>query len=1154
MWGQQLFEPKTREDPKDQAWVFMKMTNKIKFKKKGGFRSMFGIEASYFLRFHHHGQYLGFYDSESQSVKGPSLVVIIGSVRAFSKESGHKIKFQFKNNEAIDFMFEGKADIDKWLTALKFFKAKQKVSPFGIENWDRVTWTTLPFSELDNETQWRILFDNESSFFETMNKRFDHDEFIHDKGLGDMFSYNSMDTLKNRVLLSKGGFKVNDIELDFDPNFDENNDMLLEQPNQLNFKTGEKDPGFQGIVGDIMASNNNFFLMVSNIPIADVDQELFHRDQSELNQEDMNLPHEVELYCIYVYEYKGKGDYRGSTHYIDMDSLQYAYIQGSFGNTFRLCLGNSKKEFELTFLTASEALHWLGGIRRCMEIAKRAGKVGMQKFIQTVKGIYHNLGQGDKIKIKKTLDDILLDNFQKIEEVRLKALEPDTRAQDMLQPIKEMKGMVREAIMELDFFLDAFVNHSTFNEQLFKFIVYRFGGTMRYFFLSYWLVLCTQAPSLNESLEFVFVVNLYLEMLEKWRLQDTTLGECRKTVCFTVSSQAFESSKKALTNLIMGIFQPAKQVKGKFQTTFLSQAFSHFGFLANTCFKHGERFAEVRPFLLRTLNKLLYAIFSHVLTEVKDAELDIEQSMALSQTNGMDEFRKFVTTFCGYTGMPAKDVRKGLNEDYFDRCIIQLETIGFDSFISIMKSNFEAMLDTYAKGIFTFDVGFFLNDFLQEYEDLINSADSDQQENIMSSLIQIFEERYLMNICQHSHIITKKNVDLLLDRIEADSDVVKAFFQLYLGDDMMTTDKLFDELELFIRAEEYESTLICLLNFQSLFPRLVTIDTLDRLLQLKVHFSPEVVGVLNEEFRVFFTRKQSNLRVQKNLSIIVGISSPIVSEFIKKIKKIHDKGLRFRELTEAKRAAFAFMYEEDAYQQMLTGKDENNRVSFGRGINAGQEDDEPRDKAQDSMRDVKAGVTMQEEINNEWGSRVFHLEKFVLPAINNWGLIEARFKVLKRESAGTTRVHVKFDEEVIKVSLDFFGQKGVSIYNYRVMENLRRVGSQGFSFMIGQKCYGFFLISAKKERNRTRGNDADKFISLIKGKIDNLDKDVYEGVNLHRLHELDLSENLGAFELEIQNEPFVYNFQEERETVLKEGTLKITKGRKESVELEEDLF
>ena len=1123
---------------------------------------MFGIEASYFIKFHNHGEILGFYDLEPVQVSSPSLVVFIGSVQDFSKQENNKIKFLFKNNEEIDYQFDKDDDIDNWLEAFYFFQNKFQNPPFGIEKWGDIDWTTLAFSNVDEEIKWKIIRENEIKFFEKIEKNFDHNDFIHDKGLDDIFSYNPMDLIKNRVLLSKGGFKEQEIKTEFDPNFDENDEQVLDNlepfkvptivPKQTTTTKITNISNITNMMGDFITKYDKYFMLVSNIPIANIDQNYFEEDQDELVQEDMHMHHEMELYCIYIFEYMGKGDYKGSTNYIEMESLEYAYIDGSFMGGYKLCLGTSKKEFTLTFTTVMEAMFWLEGIRRCMEIAKRSGKVGMQKFIQTVKLIYTHLSKGDKLKIKEELDNILIDHYNKIEKARLRFLDPLEKNEDLVNPFKKIKSTIQESIMEMEYFYDAFVNHTVFNDQLFKYISFRFAGTMRYFYACYWMTLISKLGSLTESMEFISLLNLYLDFLEKWKLSDPVLENCKRDVCFTISNQAFHSSKGTITNLITSVFQPAEQTKGKYQTMFLVQLFGHFSFLCNTCLKLGDNFSEVREFLLDILYRLICLTMTEILTRIKTKELDIEQSMMICQTNGMDEFRKFISTFCGYSRMTSKAVRKGLNEDYYDRCIIKVESFGFENFTKILEINFEAMLEVYAQNFFLFNVSVFLNDFISEYEDLIKSADQDEQENIMTHLIHIFQKKYFITLCDQSLTIKKKNADSLYDRVQADGDVIKAFFKVYVEEDMILIQKLFDELELFLRSDDYENLMVCLLNFQSLFPNIFNLERLDQLLAMKVFFDSSVLKKIRSEFEKFFENKSLKTKVEANLAVVVKVSSPVIYRFVHIMKNISKVQHAHREFIKQKKEAFSYMYEPDAYNQMMTYEINGVRQTFS-GINVSMSANVIPKNMQDSMKEVKTGEDLQNELLKKWSAQVFYLDKFILPAVANWGLVDESFMTLKREIPEQNGVYLRFDKEVIKVSSDFFGQNRIAVFNYRVMDNLRKIDSNGFCFTVGQKCIAFFTIK-EKERKRTTIDDSDMFIDVIQKRIDAFEKDVYEGVNLHRLNPLNLSEKLGSFDLEIEDLPLIYDYDEEIEKALEKGQLKIDKSRKKSVEFAGDLI
>ena len=1155
MWGQQIYEPKRIEDPKDQTWFFMKMMNNIKFKKAGGFRSVFGIETSYYIKFQVKGEILSFYSNLPKANETPALILFMGSLEKAIQQPDNKMKLIFRNAKILEFQFEGKSDVSKWETAIRFFIDKLQVIPYGIENWSDNEWTTLDFSDLDDETRWKVIHDNEIQYYESLEKNYDYDEFINDKGLADMFNYTPMANLKNRVLLSKGGFKKSEVKMDFDPNFDEDNFLLLDNAKVKDNMVSRRETRLSSLVGGFMDKSDKYMFLVSNIPITCIDEKNFKEDQNEYSEEDMNLHHEIELYCIYVFEYSGKGDYRSSTTVVPMESIEYVHIGESTSSSYRICAGNSTTEYTLTFATVSEATYWLRGIRKCTEIAHRQNKTGMQKFIQTVHKIYSDLNIGNKIEIKKSLDEILMDNCELIEEARLKCLDDSTSVEDSTKMIIQMKAQIREAIFEVDFFLDAFVNHKTFNDQFFKFIVFRFGGMVRYFFAAYWIVLIKRSASLTDFIDFVKMMISYEDMLTKWKLSDTLMEASKADICHLVAKIAFESSKKAVTNLIFSVFAPAKPINGKFQSLFLTQAFSHFNFLANSICKYGDRFSQVRPFLLQVFSQLLIIIFMTIISQLEEYTLDIEQSIALCQSNGMVEFRKFMTSIAGYTQCSPRDLRKALNEEYYDRCVIKLETIGFQNFMDILKGNFEDMLDTYAKGIFTFDVSFFLNDFIQEYEDLLSSMDSEQQENIMFSLLEIFQQKYFLNICNQTNIISYQNIFQMEDKISADAEIVRAFFRVYLGDDLVTTDKLFDELDLLLKVEDYEGTIIILLNLQSIFPKCFTPKVLNQLLKLKIFFSDEVIEKIQSEFEIYFHRKISSMRVEANLALMIGITNPRIAEFIKILKIIYHEKMHFKNLLVIKREKFAFMYQKDAFEIMMK-KNSNN------GVVKQENEEESKNlykdqKKIDSMKDVKAILSLEDEVEKHWGNKVLELEVYRLPAISNWGMLESKFRERKRDSKSNERVFFRFDEEVVKTSSDFFGKKNVRFYKYLLMENIRKIGAQGFSFTISQKCYGFFMATSKKERSRNKTDEGDKLVSVILSRKQQFEKNLYEGINLYRLKEIDLSEKLGVFDLEIKINLVKYDYQKNKDEMIQQGKIRVGRGRKESIELEldeDDLF
>ena len=927
-----LFEPRKSNRGNEQTWVFSQLQNKVKYKKSKGLRSMFGIEAGYIMRFHCNGRFAAMYSNEIKAGTSPSQVILTGSIGNVQLVDSNKIEFVFRNGKTLKIQYEKSADLGAWMAALKYFSEREGPDRRLVQDWTTVKWDVLSFKEMALEWQVMLLADGESLNFGEMQDKFNHDAFITDKGLNDMFTYNMESSTKNRMLLSKGGFKERSAKIQLDPNFDEENTAMLEKykPKSI-FKAEKEERGLSSMVSSLIQKKNLYFVLASNIPMVAVDEPLFKQDQKELDEEDFHVHQDIELYCIYIYDYVGKGDFSVASHAIPLESLEYAYLDFTTTGNCMLVTGNTKQQYMFSFKTSTEIRYWLEAIKRGMEISRRSEKVGMQKFIQTVRKIYGDLNAGRKNEVKKTLDDILGDNFEKIEEARRSVLDPNPTPEIINAALETMKKWVKEAMYEFSFFLDAFVNHKVFNDQLFKFVVFRFGGTFRYFFSCYWLILL-DGESMHDLLDFVkFMVN-YEQLLNKWKLKDTQFFHSKEDVAMVISEAAFTSSRKAVTNIILSVFAPAKLINNRFQSVFVLQAFSHFNFLASSICKYGDNFSEINHHLLHIFRKLISVVFGSILTELNSTKMDLEQSMALCQTNGMGEFSKFLKSMVGYTGLTAKDVRQGLYQDYFDRCIVKIETFGFESFLGVLNTKFNSLLDRFAKNIFTFEVAGFFNDFLQEYKDLLDSADSDQQENVMAALLDVFLRRYFKLFLTGANSVRHNNLQALTHKVDVDGEILETFFKVYLGDNMASTNKFYSELEIFLETDNRERTVIAVLNMNCLFPDIVNNSVVPILLSFKIYFSDIILHEISEHFNEYFSKRDTRMRLDKHLSALRNISHPLVQKFVKVLKQNFEESMERKYNVEVSKESFDFIRQPNAYELMLRAREEySTRVTMSGG-------------------------------------------------------------------------------------------------------------------------------------------------------------------------------------------------------------------------------
>lgn len=1154
-----LFKENTLGNESSSNNKFLALSEKVKFKKDGGLRSMFGIEITALMRFHNQGELIGLHPSISANMDFKAQIILISSLESVEKLSDNKIKINFKNQKNLTITLENSDKIDDWISGMRHYMNKTSQNPYGIDDWTDITWTMLSFADINTLSQVKIIKDLENDFFESFENAFNFDIFLDDKGLDDMLTFNPEHIIKNRLLISKAGFEEIPMTVIFNPEFNENDtSMLTSEEGQLMVQSGIiQTDRIKNLMNNFSEICTNYILLVSNIPMVDIDQELFRSDQNELSEIEITLHHEVEFYSIYVYEHTGKGDYLGAIKVIPLEEMEFVYINPLTSNLFEVCLGNHKEKYKIYLKRAFEAYYWSQAIRNCIEISRRKNKSGMQKFIQTVKRVYIDLEKGNKMDIKKTLDEILTDNLEIIEECRWKSMKNQIDLESVGENLTKIKVNLVEGIKEVDYFLDAFVNHDSFNDQFFQYIVVRFGSFMRYFFYSMWAVLIKYSTSLLDFLNFVNLINNYKEMLSKWKVVDSKLFEGRIAVCYSVSKSMLESSRGAITNLLISIFSPPKEIRGKLQSLFLIQAFSHFNFLASTICKFDDDFPEIKIEFLRNIQIMIECIFLSIFTELDQKELDIEQSLAVGNCNGMIEFDKFLKSMVNYTKLSLKQVKEIINEEYFDRCIIKLESICFKRFITILERNFNDMISKYMKGIFIFEINSFLNDFMQEHHDLINSYDIDQREQIMESLMEIFLKKYFENIFKQAHLVNKRNIDQFKEKLEVDFEISKNFFEMYITDKIIFLKKLFHELNLLLEVEDYEGSIINLINIHSLYPETVGLTGVEKLLSMKIYFSNAIKLKMMEEFTAYFEGDSANKKVKENLLIFTNFSNPLINQFARNFLKIVRHNRQMVDQIKESEMNFLFMYEKNAYEMMLQENSErlSRRASMAleqRSIPSNVENMVPVD----SMKDVVIKMTEEEELENKFGNKIFHMIKVAVPAVNDQEKVEKRLRELKNSPTTSELVYLHLEEEIIKISSDFFGNKNPRIYELILIDDLRTIGKSGISFNIGQKCFGYFFVEVEKEKKFIDENQSDTLFDLIENRKLKFEKNLFDGVNLFRLNDFDISDKLNDFHLQLPSYKFQYNFSHEKDQILKNGG-SISKGRKKSLDLQdlgEDLF
>jgi hypothetical protein len=252
------------------------------------------------------------------------------------------------------------------------------------------------------------------------------------------------------------------------------------------------------------------------------------------------------------------------------------------------------------------------------------------------------------------------------------------------------------------------------------------------------------------------------------------------------------------------------------------------------------------------------------------------------------------------------------------------------------------------------------------------------------------------------------------------------------------------------------------------------------------------------------------------------------------------------------------MFQNDAYEQMLKINAEKNNERMTIQMNKQGENSSKNlsSNKSNSLRNVSKNISQQEELFKKMENKVFEMIQLKLPAVNNWGMVENKFRENKRNLKKTKRKFLKVEEETIAVSKDFFGNKKNKKYEILFITNLRKIGKQGISFTFGVMCYAFFFANEKKtNRLMIEEDESSILLKLIENKISKMEKKVFHEISNINLKKIEISDKLGEVHFQIPNIHLHFNFVEKKNELMKDGKL-VVKGRKKSVDLgsDDDLF
>lgn len=247
-----------------------------------------GSEKVYFC-FQERGKLLCFYNDVLK--KGSELqgMVNLANITDLQEEvKGKKGHFIIKcgPTQSLHLKCDNAKEADEWIKVIKFFR-----DYYSTEKTDS---TEVITSETDLETKIRLQTEVELENWESIASKFDHTNFINDKGLSVLFENNIIEIIKNRLLISVAHKETK-----------KKKDVPIAEP------TTPKTPMTPGRSKDrfnlnALTGTQYYFVLICQRPIHMVDQEFALTDDIILDKD--ALPSWMEFNTLYYFDYSARGD------------------------------------------------------------------------------------------------------------------------------------------------------------------------------------------------------------------------------------------------------------------------------------------------------------------------------------------------------------------------------------------------------------------------------------------------------------------------------------------------------------------------------------------------------------------------------------------------------------------------------------------------------------------------------------------------------------------------------------------------------------------------------------------------------------------------------------------------------------------------------
>lgn len=702
-----------------------------------------------------------------------------------------------------------------------------------------------------------------------------------DKSLDDILDKASLESLKNRVLLSKvkkrtntgtlhkGSFDNTPRESNFSGgSFGSKESIYITEGDHLGTQSIGSRAQSTGLIGNMINGmkqpSSYYAFLICQKPITRVDEEYFLFDDEVLESNVLVDP--IEYNRIYLFTYRSVGDSSPIKKVLPVEQIT-SLLAKEYHGEYKLKIEMAdQKKYSLVFQCAYECLNWVRGLRKCIQIQEEILRSNYGLIKYNISILYKQYESRELELIFEVVDALFADLVLKL-------------------GVDEFLARLLETIREINFFCDAFFAFKPFISNFFEIIIKRVHLAMRARICEFWNLRFREMNT-GEILSFGKHANSYREMIGQWGLLDEKYNQFNAPVVLTFCSQLFETSQEIMFNVVEEAMFKFKKEKSIFRNDSTKILEAHM----NILFENYSQFPtlETARFLTILVANIVGIVQMNIIIQIQRKKRSIENEVLASLTNNTFEslIRNFVKKVHLKTKseLSLKQIRELINYHYLLRNNERISHVCLQKLNRRVLEEIKDLFHSQRRDFLTFRVDNLLRQIDLLYRDIIFGFhyEFDKHnfvETIGGRLVRLYTQK-LMIYLPH---VSKDNYVGVMDKLEGDRVKLLAFFRPLVSKELDPTFDILAQFESFFRTNDTDTIRTILFKLIAFFGvDFLHQQHMEQILKAKIYFSGRQIDRFIGEFERVYSEKGA-----KPGDAITRQSRSILSQF--KIRRIARK-------------------------------------------------------------------------------------------------------------------------------------------------------------------------------------------------------------------------------------------------------------------------